>query len=121
MSNNDDFGDPEPYDPDSDDTWHMEVSFKPREHVSGEPWLYLEPFSGPDLPILHEQGFLGIEFENGTDLETVVEIGRLLRKHATMITYTGPIEERFGGQLGRGGMRRFWDREVVEKIQKKKG
>lgn len=72
------------------DTWHVEVTFKPTGHVGGEPWLVVENFKGPVLPILGEEGFLGLEFEPGIAIDKALEVLELLNRHVRFVTYTGP-------------------------------
>ena len=74
---------------DNNETWAMEVMFSGKTHASATPWIFLECWGGDYLPNLGNNGFLGLEFRPGTDLETARAVVEMLNDHITHVTFTG--------------------------------
>lgn len=91
------------------DTWGADVSFAVRVHESGNPWIIVQGFIPPELPILRVGDFLGFETPDGTTVDEAEALVRNMNQMISAITFTGDMRPEFIGHLGAGAKGRLAD------------
>jgi hypothetical protein len=69
------------------ETSRGEYRFIVKEYGDGTPWIMLELYREPGLPIL-EDGFLGFDLPPGTDIRRAREIADFLEENLTTLSHT---------------------------------
>lgn len=85
------------------ETWDMTPHFRGSGYGTGtgKSYIVVETSEGPDLPFQGE-GFLGLDFEDDTPIETMREVINLLNRHISRVTFTAPIRPEWAHVPGRG-------------------
>ena len=94
--------------PDQFETWDMEVMFSGKTHVSGGTWVLIEQERAPNLPMMPDDAFIGLDMSPDTDVETARRIIDFLNRHVTHITVTAKRRPEWEHVPGRGEK---WRRE----------
>ncbi len=81
-------------------TWDMSPYFKGSGYGTGRSYIVIETWKGPGLPF-QDNGFLGLDFEDDTPVETMHEVIRLLNKHISRVTFTGLKKPEWAHVQGR--------------------
>ena len=84
-------------------TWDMTPYFKGSGYGTGRSYIVIETWKGPNLPFQGE-GFLGLDFEDDTPVETMHEVINLLNRHISRVTFTGPERLEWAHVRGRSRM-----------------
>ncbi len=86
-------------------TWDMTPYFKGSGYGTGtgKSYIVIETWEGPNLPF-QGKGFLGLDFEDDTPVETMREVINLLNRHISRVTFTGPERLEWVHVQGRSRM-----------------